>query len=244
VIELKAIEKVYDLGAVRIPALEGTSLSIAKGEFVSIMGPSGSGKSTLLHLVGLLDRPTAGTYRLDGHDVTTLKDRELARVRNESFGFVFQSFNLLPEFNALENVMMPLTYSGLPRKARRRRAQELLERMGLSERLYHYPAMLSGGEQQRVAIARALVNKPVLLLADEPTGNLPSEKGREILALLRELNDDGVTVVFVTHDERLASWGRRLVRLQDGRVVGDASIADRAAPGAGPGAAPGTGGRA
>ncbi len=226
-IELKGIEKVYDLGTVKIPALEGTSISVAKGEFVSIMGPSGSGKSTLLHLLGLLDRPTAGVYRLDGHDVTTLRDRELARVRNEHFGFVFQSFNLLPEFNALENVMMPLTYTGLSRRERRGRASGLLERMGLKERLFHYPAMLSGGEQQRVAIARALANEPTLLLADEPTGNLPSDKGREILTLLRGLNDGGVTIVFVTHDERLASWGKRLVRLQDGRVVGDGAVADR-----------------
>ncbi len=226
-IDLKGIARVYDLGAVKIQALEGTSLSIAKGEFVSIMGPSGSGKSTLLHLLGLLDRPSGGTYRLDGHDVTTLRDRELSRVRNRHFGFVFQSFNLLPEFNALENVMMPLTYSELPRRKRRARATELLERTGLAERMFHYPAMLSGGEQQRVAIARALANNPTLILADEPTGNLPSDKGREILTILDGLNRTGVTIVMVTHDERLASWGKRLVRLQDGRVVGDGTIADR-----------------
>jgi putative ABC transport system ATP-binding protein len=226
-IDLKGIRKVYDLGSVTISALEGTSLTIERGEFVSIMGPSGSGKSTLLHVLGLLERPTSGTYRLDGHDVTTLRDRELARVRNLHFGFVFQSFNLLPEFSAVENVMMPLTYSGVSRRGRRRRAMELLDRMDLSERAFHYPAMLSGGEQQRVAIARALANNPTLILADEPTGNLPSDKGQEILTLLATLNDSGVTIVFVTHDERLASWGKRLVRLQDGRVVGDATIADR-----------------
>jgi putative ABC transport system ATP-binding protein len=223
-IEMKAIERVYDLGSVRIPALEGTSLSIEKGEFVSIMGPSGSGKSTLLHLMGLLDRPTAGTYRLEGHDVTSLSDRELSRIRNKHFGFVFQSFNLLPELSAVENVMLPLTYTSMPGGRRRKRAAELLERVGLSERIHHFPNMLSGGEQQRVAIARALANEPGLILADEPTGNLPSEAGRQILSILAGLNAAGVTVVFVTHDERLAGCGRRLVRLRDGRVIGDGTV--------------------
>jgi putative ABC transport system ATP-binding protein len=227
VIDLKGVKKIYDLGAVKITALDGASLTVEKGEFVSIMGPSGSGKSTLLHLMGLLDRPTAGTYRLEGHDVTSLSDRELSRIRNTHFGFIFQSFNLLPELNALENVMMPLTYTTASRRSRRQRAGELLERMGLTERLYHYPNMLSGGEQQRVAIARALANNPGLILADEPTGNLPTETGREILGILDGLHETGVTVVFVTHDERLASWGTRLVRIRDGAIVGDATIAER-----------------
>jgi putative ABC transport system ATP-binding protein len=226
-IELRAIERVYDLGTVRIPALQGASLTVEKGEFVSVMGPSGSGKSTLLHVLGLLDRPTGGTYRLEGHDITILADRELSRIRNTHFGFVFQSFNLLPEWNALENVMLPLTYTGMPRRRRRDKAVELLTRMGLADRMFHYPAMLSGGEQQRVAIARALSNNPRLILADEPTGNLPSDRGREILTILADLNKAGVTIVLVTHDERLAAWGKRLVRLQDGRVVGDGVIAER-----------------
>ncbi len=221
-IRLEGVEKVYDLGSVKIPALGKTDLAVEKGELVSIMGPSGSGKSTLLHLLGMLDTPSGGTYTLEGHDVTALSDRERSRIRNRHFGFIFQSFNLLPEFNAVENVMLPLSYSAVPAAKRRERALELLDRMGLSGRAFHYPNMMSGGEQQRVAIARALSTDPGLILADEPTGNLPQEHGRQILTILRQLNDGGVTVVFVTHDEGLGRWAKRLIRLEDGKITSDA----------------------
>ncbi|MEW5817037.1 MAG: ABC transporter ATP-binding protein [Spirochaetota bacterium] len=229
-IALKRINKIYDLGAVKVSALQEIDISIARGEFISIMGPSGSGKSTLLHILGMLDLPTRGSYELEGHDLTTLSERELSRIRNRHFGFIFQSFNLLPEFNALENVMMPLAYAGFSKRKRRERAQALLARLGLKNRVFHYPAMLSGGEQQRVAIARALANDPDFILADEPTGNLPSDKGREIFSILDELNQQGVTIVFVTHDEHLAQWGKRTIRLKDGTIESDSLIKERNIP--------------
>jgi putative ABC transport system ATP-binding protein len=220
-ITLQGISKTYDLGSAKVRALESVDLSIERGEFITVMGPSGSGKSTLLHILGILDTPDAGRYILEEYDLTTLGDRELSRIRNEHFGFVFQSFNLFNEFNAVENVAFPLMYAGVSRADRVARAQELLVQVGLDHRMFHYPNMLSGGEQQRVAIARALANNPTLILADEPTGNLPSEKGEEILHLLDELNADGVTIVMVTHDDRLGERGSRRVRLRDGRIESD-----------------------
>ena len=220
-ITLEGISKSYDLGSVQISALKGIDLAIGRGEFITVMGPSGSGKSTLLHILGILDSPDSGTYRLEEHDLMTLSDKELSRIRNQHFGFVFQSFNLFNEFNAFENVMFPLMYAGIHGSERRERARNLLVQVGLEHRLYHYPNMLSGGEQQRVALARALANDPTLILADEPTGNLPSDKGEEILQILDGLNRDGVTVVMVTHDDVLGQRGSRCVRLRDGVVESD-----------------------
>ena len=220
-ITLEGIAKTYDLGSATVEALVSIDLSIERGEFVTVMGPSGSGKSTLLHILGILDSADAGVYRLEGHDLMTLADRELSRIRNEHFGFVFQSFNLFNEFDAIENVMFPLMYAGMRPAERRERAQDLLSSVGLEHRMHHYPNMMSGGEQQRVAIARALANDPTLILADEPTGNLPSEKGEEILQILEGLNSGGVTIVMVTHDDELGQRGSRCVRLRDGRIESD-----------------------
>ena len=183
------------------------------------MGPSGSGKSTLLNLLGLLDQPTGGRYLLEGADITTLPDRELARIRNRHFGFIFQSFNLFGDLSALENVMLPMSYAGVHFSDRRKRAAALLERVGLQDRMFHMPTMMSGGECQRVAIARALSNDPDVILADEPTGNLPSEKGEEIMQILEELNRDGVTLIIVTHNDRHGRRAPRTVRIRDGRLV-------------------------
>ena len=221
-IELKGVAKVYDLGGgAQIQALKGVDLSVDRGEFITVMGPSGSGKSTLLHLLGILDEFDEGTYLLEETDLTTLSDRELSRIRNQHFGFIFQSFNLFNEFNALENVMFPLMTAGMRVSERKERARSLLSQVGLDGRLYHYPNMLSGGEQQRVAIARALANDPTVVLADEPTGNLPSQQGAEILDYLDGLNKDGVTVIMVTHDDKLGERGSRAVRLRDGEIESD-----------------------
>ena len=200
--------------------LRDVDLDIARGEFVTIMGPSGSGKSTLLQILGLLDLPSEGKFSLEGQDVMGLSDKELARVRNRFFGFVFQSFHLLPELNALENVELPMTYAGIPAKQRSERAGELLEKVGLGHRLTHHPRAMSGGEQQRVAIARALANDPGFLFADEPTGNLPSETGRQIMDIIRDLNAEGMTIIMVTHDDNLGKLGSRRLRLADGRILG------------------------
>jgi putative ABC transport system ATP-binding protein len=229
-IKLEAIDKEYDLGRSTVRALDGISLGIGRGEFVTIMGSSGSGKSTLLHILGILDRPTTGSYLLEGHDVTALRDREQARIRVTHFGFVFQSFCLFSELSALENVMVPLMYAGMSAPARRKKAKELLERVGLGHRLGHYPGMMSGGEQQRVAIARALSNGPDLILADEPTGNLPRKAGQEVLAMLRQVNEAGTTVVLVTHDEAVGASAKRLIRLADGAVVEDHAVTAGARP--------------
>jgi putative ABC transport system ATP-binding protein len=221
-IELKGAAKVYDLGGgAQIRALKGVDLSIDSGEFITVMGPSGSGKSTLLHILGILDEVDEGTYHLEDTDLTTLTDRELSRIRNQHFGFIFQSFNLFNEFNALENVIYPLMAAGMRVSERKERARSLLSQVKLDSRMYHYPNMLSGGEQQRVAIARALANDPTFILADEPTGNLPSDQGAEILDYLDSLNKDGVTVVMVTHDDKLGERGSRAVRLRDGEVESD-----------------------
>lgn len=225
-IELHAVSKVYDQMAEPVVALREVDLRIEQREFVAIMGPSGSGKSTLLHILGALDRPSSGQYRLEGVDLTTLKDGELARIRRDHFGFVFQSYNLFPELTAAENVEVPMIYAGVGARERRRRAQELLEQVGLGHRLKHRPVELSGGEQQRVAIARALANGPTVLLADEPTGNLPTEQGRQIMQTLQELNQQGMTIIVVTHDPGVAAWAERLLTLRDGRIVGDELVAE------------------
>lgn len=224
VVELRDVTKVYRLGSVEVRALRGVRLQIEPGEFVAIMGPSGSGKSTLLNIVGCLDRPTDGAYLLEGQDTRYLSDDALSEVRNRKVGFVFQTFNLLPRLTALQNVELPLLYAGVPRAERRRRAAELLARVGLADRLYHRPRELSGGQQQRVAVARALANHPAIVLADEPTGNLDSRSGEEVLALFQELNQVGVTIALVTHDREVAEHARRIVTLRDGRVVRDEPV--------------------
>lgn len=226
-VRLSGIYKVYDMGGSDVAALDGVDLTVQRGEFVSIVGISGSGKSTLLHILGCLDTPTSGTYELEGHDVTRLGDRELSRVRNRHFGFVFQAYNLLPDLTALENVEQPLVYAGVGAKERRERAEEKLRQMGLADRLGHFPSQLSGGQQQRVAIARALVNEPTLLLADEPTGNLSSEHGSAILEILTELHDGGMSIVMVTHDPRIADLAERKVEILDGRIVRDGKVERR-----------------
>ncbi len=220
-IQLSNITKIYRMGEVDITVLSGVSLSIKRGEFIAIMGPSGSGKSTLMNIVGCLDRPTSGVYRFETKEISTLSNDELACVRNVKIGFVFQTFNLLPSFSALKNVEMPLIYSGIPARERRVRAMPLLEKVGLSERMHHKPTELSGGQQQRVAIARALINNPPLLLADEPTGNLDSRSGEEILDILSGLNIQGVTIIIVTHDQNVAARCKRRIHLKDGMIIKD-----------------------
>ncbi|MER3397030.1 MAG: macrolide ABC transporter ATP-binding protein [Chloroflexota bacterium] len=219
---LQDVTKVYSLGQVEVTALAGVSLEVNSGELVAIMGPSGSGKSTLMNILGCLDQPTSGRYLLEGTDVGRLSDDELALIRNRKIGFVFQSFNLLPRLRAVEQVELPMIYAGIPRPVRRRRAVELLELVGLGDRLDHRPTQLSGGQQQRVAIARALANNPSLILADEPTGNLDSRSSAEILAVLQRLNRErGVTVIIVTHEADIAHHTRRIVQMRDGLIVRD-----------------------
>jgi putative ABC transport system ATP-binding protein len=223
-IRLEGIAKEYYMGDVVVRALDGIDLEIQRGEFVSIMGPSGSGKSTLLNILGVLDQPSRGAYYLEDVDITQLRDGELSKIRNRHFGFIFQAYNLFPELTALENVMVPLMYAGKPRRERRERAEELLAKVGMEHRLGHLPTQLSGGEQQRVAIARALANSPTLLLADEPTGNLATDQGNEIMGILQDLNRQGTTVVIVTHDPAISAFGKRLLRLRDGKIVSDELI--------------------
>jgi putative ABC transport system ATP-binding protein len=212
------------MGDVEIGALEGIDLSVQRGDFLSIMGPSGSGKSTLLNILGVLDQPSSGAYYLEDVDITRLRDKELAQIRNRHFGFIFQSYNLFPELSALENVTVPLMYAGKPKAERLKRAEELLGTVGMGHRLKHLPTQLSGGEQQRVAIARALANNPTLILADEPTGNLATDQGAEIMGILQELNAQGTTVVIVTHDPSISAYGKRLVKLRDGAIVEDMDL--------------------
>lgn len=220
-VELQQICKHYTSGQNVVKALDGVDLTIRHGEFLAILGPSGSGKSTLMNVLGCLDKPTAGRYQLDGHPVDSLSTQQLAVIRNQKIGFVFQSFNLLEYASALDNVALPLVYAGVKAKDRRRRATELLTRVGLADRLDHKPNQLSGGQKQRVAIARALINQPQILLADEPTGALDSKSGAEIEALFNELHREGRTIIVVTHDNELAKRTKRIVTIRDGQVVSD-----------------------
>jgi putative ABC transport system ATP-binding protein len=226
-IRTTGLAKDYQLGDTRVPALQGVSLDIMRGEFVAVMGPSGSGKSTFMNLLGCLDQPSGGDYWLDGEAVAHLSDDALANLRNRKIGFVFQHFNLLPRTTALDNVALPLLYRGLPAAARHGHAAHRLAQVGLATRLHHHPAQLSGGQQQRVAIARALANDPSLVLADEPTGALDSRTGIEIMALLQQLNRDGITIVLVTHEHDIAAYADRIIGFRDGRVVADAANARR-----------------
>jgi putative ABC transport system ATP-binding protein len=221
VIELEDVRKTYRSGALAVEALRGIDLRIGSGEYVAIMGPSGSGKSTLMHIIGCLDRPTSGRYRLAGEDVSDMDERALAHARNRRIGFVFQQFNLLASLTAERNVELPLLYGGIGREDRRRRALTALDRVGLADRVTHRPNELSGGQQQRVAVARALVSDPALILADEPTGNLDSTSTADVLALFDELHAAGRTVVLITHERDVAVHARRIIRLRDGMVVGD-----------------------
>ena len=222
-IALDDVRKVYEMGGDQVRALDGVTLRIETGAYLAIMGPSGSGKSTLMNLVGCLDTPSSGSYTLKGREISKMDDDELARIRNHEIGFVFQTFNLLPRSTALQNVELPLVYSGLTRRERRERAEGAMEAVGLTDQMHHRPNELSGGQRQRVAIARSLVNGPSLLLADEPTGNLDSKTGEEIMTLFERLHAEGNAVILVTHDPELAMHADRIVGLRDGRVITDSS---------------------
>ena len=221
VIDIQGITKTYVNGKLSVPVLQGIDLVVNKGEFVSIMGPSGSGKSTFMNILGCLDRPTTGSYRLNGDEVATLSDDELAYVRNKQIGFVFQSFNLLTKLTALENVALPMIYAGVNKKMRIERATQLLQSVGLGERMDHLPSELSGGQRQRVAIARALANNPAIIMADEPTGNLDSKSTIDVMNIFRDLHDEGRTILLVTHEPDIATYASRNVVLKDGIIVED-----------------------
>ncbi len=226
VIEVRDLKKYYDLGAVQVKALRGINLAVEKNEYLSIMGPSGSGKSTLMNIIGCLDTPTSGEYLFEGVNVSHLNDDELAEIRNKKIGFVFQMFNLLPRADALHNVELPLIYRGVPSRERKRLAREALERVGLGDRLHHRPNELSGGQRQRVAIARALVNSPSVILADEPTGNLDTAAGEEIMSIFEELYEQGNTIILVTHERYIAEHSRRIVHIRDGLIETDERISE------------------
>jgi len=221
IVRLEGVDKIYDLGKIQVEALKEIDIGIEPGEYLAIMGPSGSGKSTLLNLLGCLDRPTAGSYFIDGTDVSLLDDDSLSDIRNRKLGFVFQSYNLIPQLTVIENIEVPLYYQGLAEKQSRERAEKFARKMGLQDRMQHRPMELSGGQQQRVAIARALANEPVMILADEPTGNLDSATGADVLRVMDELNLEGKTLVVVTHDSIVARRSRRVIRMKDGRVEYD-----------------------
>jgi len=221
ILSIRDVTKEYKMGGEIFRALDSVSLTIHKGEFTAIMGPSGSGKSTLMHIIGCLDRPTSGKVSIEGRDIVTASDKDLAKIRNEHIGFVFQQFNLLRRTPALSNVELPLVYSGVPLKKRRELAHEMLAKVGLSDKTGNHPSQLSGGQQQRVAIARALVTNPSIILADEPTGNLDSTSGKEILSLFERLHKEGRTVVLVTHDENVGRHAKRIIRISDGRIIQD-----------------------
>ena len=223
-IQLSDITRTYHLGKQTVEALKGVSFSIEEGEYVAIMGPSGSGKSTMMNIIGCLDSPTSGTYMLNGSDVSSLGDAQLAAVRNKEIGFVFQSFNLLPRTDCLNNVALPLVYAGYSRRERNKKAMEALEKVGLADRSNHKPSELSGGQMQRVAIARALINAPSIVLADEPTGNLDTKTGEEIMSLFEELQSTGHTIILVTHEEDIAEMSHRIIRLRDGELESDENI--------------------
>ncbi len=220
-IEVTNLKKTYQLGDIEVPAVRGIDMSIEKNEYLAIMGPSGSGKSTLMNIIGCLDVPTEGSYILDSKDVSKLNDDELAEIRNRKIGFVFQTFNLLPRADALHNVELPLIYSGLPRAKRKEMAEDALNKVGLGDRMHHKPNELSGGERQRVAIARALVNNPAIILADEPTGNLDSNTGEEIMEIFEQMHAGGNTIILITHEEYIANHSNRVVRLLDGLIQSD-----------------------
>jgi putative ABC transport system ATP-binding protein len=228
VINLQQIKKIYDMGgAEEVQALRGISLQIHKNEYVAIMGPSGSGKSTLMNIIGCLDTPTSGLYEFNGINVSQMNDNQLAKIRNKEIGFVFQTFNLLARSDALHNVELPLIYAGVPSVERKRLAREALEHVGLGDRIHHKPNELSGGQRQRVAVARALVNKPSILLADEPTGNLDSKTGDEIMLLFEELHKQGNTIILVTHEEYIAEHAHRIIRIRDGLIEADEMVNNR-----------------
>jgi putative ABC transport system ATP-binding protein len=227
ILRVAELHKYYDLGDTRVHALRGLSLEIQRGEFVAVMGASGSGKSTFMNLLGCLDRPSSGQYFLEGADVSTYDKRELAHIRNQKIGFVFQGFNLLARTTALENTELPTLYSNLDRAEAHKRATEALAMVGLGDRMHHYPSQMSGGQQQRVAIARALVNRPAILLADEPTGNLDSRTSVEIMEIFQDLNDKGLTVVLVTHEQDIAQFAKRVLIFRDGTIRSDAAVLTR-----------------
>ncbi len=218
-IDLKNIAKIYDMGSVKVQVLNGISLHVDEGEFISIIGPSGSGKSTLMNIIGCLDVPTEGEYYLDGKEISTYNEKQLSKIRNQKIGFIFQKFNLLPKLTALENVELPLIYRGMNHKERRQRSIDALEKVGLSDRMSHNPTELSGGQQQRVAIARALAGDPPVLLADEPTGNLDSKSGTDVMNLIRQLSSEGKTIVLITHDNEVAKAAQRIITIKDGLIL-------------------------
>lgn len=227
IIQIENLKKVYDTGSIQVEALKSVNLNVNKNEYVAIMGASGSGKSTLMNIIGCLDRMTSGKYILDGEDVSTLNDTQLAEIRNKKIGFVFQAFNLLPRLTALGNVELPMVYAGIPGSQRLQKAKEALERVGLGERVHHKPNELSGGQKQRVAIARALVNSPAILLADEPTGNLDTKSSIEIMDIFESLNEEGVTIVMVTHEADIAAHTKRNVVFRDGEIISDKPVENR-----------------